>query len=70
MLCRDYFRVDFRVDKQGNPYVLEVNPNPDISEDAGLAAMAKVKGYPYKELIDKVVKSAIKRKNDNREQST
>lgn len=64
MLCRDYFRVDFRVDKQNNPYVLEVNPNPDISEDAGLAAMAAVKGYSYKDLIEKVVESAASRKKD------
>jgi len=65
MFCRDYFRVDFRVDKDGKPFVLEVNPNPDISEDAGLAAMAKSAGYPYKKMIDKIVKNALKRKNDN-----
>jgi len=57
MLCRDYCRVDFRVDKDNNPYVLEVNPNPDISSDAGLAAMAEVAGYSYKDLIAKVVNS-------------
>ena len=61
MLCRDYFRVDFRVDIDNNPYVLEVNPNADISDDAGLAAMAAVKGYSYKDLIEKVVLSASKR---------
>jgi len=66
MLCRDYSRVDFRVDNNNNPYVLEVNPNPDISEDAGLAAMAQAKGYSYKELIDKIIKNAAK-KNDNKE---
>jgi len=59
--CRDYFRVDFRV-RDNKPYILEVNQSPDISEDAGLFAMAKAKGYSYKELIDKIVKSAIQRK--------
>ncbi len=63
--CRDYFRVDFRVDRDNQPYILEVNQSPDISEDAGLFAMAKVKGYTYRELINKIVKSAIKRKDDN-----
>jgi len=61
MMCEDYYRVDFRVDKENNPYVLEINPNPDISEDAGLAAMAKAKGYTYKELIAKIIESALSR---------
>ncbi|MFH1276545.1 MAG: ATP-grasp domain-containing protein [Candidatus Woesearchaeota archaeon] len=62
LLCRDYYRVDFRLDKDDNPYVLEVNPNPDISEDAGLAAMANVHGYSYKDLIEKIINSAAERK--------
>ena len=57
--CSDYFRVDFRV-KDNQPYILEVNQNPDISEDAGLFAMSQVKGYSYKEMIDKIVKGAMK----------
>ncbi len=61
MLCRDYFRVDFRVDKKGNPYILEVNPNPDISLDAGLAAMVKVQGYEYKKMISVIIESALSR---------
>jgi D-alanine-D-alanine ligase len=67
MLCRDYCRVDFRVDKEEDAFVLEVNPNPDISEDAGLCAMAKANGYSYKDLIERIVKSASQRKNDNKE---
>jgi len=59
--CRDYFRVDFRV-KDGEPYILEVNQNPDISEDAGLFGMASAAGYSYKELIDKIIKGVIQRK--------
>ena len=65
--CRDYYRVDFRVDKENNPYILEINQNPDISEDAGLAAMAKAKGYLYRELIAKILESACRRKNGNKD---
>ena len=64
--CRDYFRVDFRV-RDNEPYILEVNQNPDISEDAGLFGMAQAKGYSYKELIDRIVKNVMKRENDSPE---
>lgn len=59
--CQDYYRVDFRVDKKGDPYVLEINQNPDLSEDAGLAAMALEAGYSYPELLDRIIISAINR---------
>jgi D-alanine-D-alanine ligase len=51
MGCRDYARIDFRL--QGNiPYVLEVNPNPCINpEDSGFVRAAMAEGYPYNDLI-------------------
>ena len=54
---------DVTLDNQ--PYILEVKQNPDISEDAGLAAMAKAAGYSYTELINKIINSA--KKDDNKE---
>lgn len=59
--CRDYGRVDFRIDKNNQPYVLEVNPNPDISEDAGLAKMAGACGMNYDQLIEKILTFALER---------
>lgn len=57
--CRDYARVDFRVDKKGRPFILEVNPNPDISLNAGYARALGVAGIEYKmfwkQLIDKAM---------------
>lgn len=61
MSCQDYGRVDFRIDESSQPYVLEVNPNPDLSFDAGLTKMAKAQGTDYDELIGKVLDSALHR---------
>lgn len=48
---RGYGRVDFRIDREGRPWLLEVNPNPDISPDAGLARMASAAGSDYETFI-------------------
>jgi D-alanine-D-alanine ligase len=54
-----YGRVDMRLDAQGQPWVLEVNPNPDLSEDAGLARMARAAGWSYDDLILYIVEAAL-----------
>ncbi len=59
--CRDYARIDFRLSQQGIPYVLEVNPNPDISEDAGFARSTRKYGLSYPDAIGKIVESALER---------
>ncbi len=59
--CRDYARVDFRVDEQGRPFVLEVNPNPCISPLAGLAAGLETARVPYPEFIVSLVRAALER---------
>jgi len=61
--CRDYARVDMRADKTGNVFVLEVNPNPDLSPSgSGFARSAGAFGWTYAQLINNIVQSAFKRR--------
>jgi D-alanine-D-alanine ligase len=62
MSCRDYARVDIRVSKSGTPYVIEVNPNPDISTGAGFSRAAAAAGMSYPELLRTILSYAFERK--------
>jgi D-alanine-D-alanine ligase len=59
--CRDYARVDFRVRPTGKPYILEVNPNPDFSPDAGLAGGLEAAGTTHAEFTVRMVQNALAR---------
>jgi D-alanine-D-alanine ligase len=59
---RDYGRVDVRMDANEEIYVLEYNPNPDISPDAGFIRSLKAGGYEYEDFVSIVLKEAAKRK--------
>jgi D-alanine-D-alanine ligase len=60
--CCGYIRVDFRLSKDNLPYILEVNPNPDISIDAGFFRSAKNAGYTYSGMLRKIVELGFESK--------
>jgi len=61
MGCRDYARVDLRLTKDYTAYVIEVNPNPDISDDAGFARSVRAYGLTFEQIITKIVEYALER---------
>jgi D-alanine-D-alanine ligase len=48
---KDYGRVDFRVDRAGNPFVLEYNPNPDISPTSGFVRSLRAAGLEFRDFL-------------------
>jgi D-alanine-D-alanine ligase len=61
MGCRDYARVDIRISKDNQLYVLEVNPNPDLQEDAGFMRSARAAGYSFGRTLRMIIEMALKR---------
>lgn len=60
--CRDYARVDLRMKPNGRPYILEVNPNPEISPTAGFAGCLGAAAIRHNDFIVRLVDQALSRK--------
>jgi D-alanine-D-alanine ligase len=59
--CRDYCRFDWRLDAEGNPKLLEVNPNPGWCWDGHLAKMAGFAGISYRQMLEAILGAAENR---------
>ncbi len=59
--CKDYVRFDWRLDINGNPKLLEVNPNPGWCWDGHLAKMSRFASYSYKEMLIKILNTVEQR---------
>lgn len=57
--CRDFGRVDFRVDWQGHPYVLEINPLPSLSVEDVFNFVAKTQGITHHQIIAQILEAAL-----------
>ena len=59
--CRDYARIDMRVTADGTPYILEVNPNPDLTDGSAFIMCAQASGRTYIETLGELLELAMKR---------
>jgi D-alanine-D-alanine ligase len=59
--CRDYARVDMRVDEDGQPFILEVNPNPDLTDGAAYMMCAVASGRTFAETLGTIADLAVAR---------
>lgn len=59
--CRDYARFDWRLDENGTPKLLEVNPNPGWCWDGHLAKMSRFAGLSYSQMLGAIIEAAEKR---------
>lgn len=63
--CRDYGRVDLRLSPEGEPFVIDINPNCDLHPDAGFARSAARAGIDYAALAQRLVEIALERSHGN-----
>jgi D-alanine-D-alanine ligase len=59
--CRDYGRFDFRSAADGEPRLLEVNPNPAWANDGKLAFMASFAGIAYPDMLKMILDATLSR---------
>lgn len=61
MGCRGFSRIDFMLDKNAHPYVLEVNTIPGMTEMSLVPDAARAAGMSFEDLVEKIVKLALEK---------
>jgi D-alanine-D-alanine ligase len=56
-----YARIDFRVDEQEQPWIIDLNPNPTLDPEAGFVQAALAGGIGYRELLEEILNRATTR---------
>lgn len=59
--CRDYARVDFRIDDFGQPFVLEINTMPGLGTTSAYVSAATTAGYSSSKLVNRILDVAHRR---------
>jgi D-alanine-D-alanine ligase len=59
--CKDWARVDLRMDREGRLYVLEVNLGPGIASDCIFARCAFAAGWSFNQLVNTILNHAVER---------
>ena len=59
--CRDYARVDIRIDRLGRPWVLEINSMASLGAGGSFVLAASEAGYAFQDLVARIVEVAVER---------
>jgi D-alanine-D-alanine ligase len=62
---RDYVRIDFRYSAEGRPYIIDVNPNPDISHSGGFYRALASADIEFKDFIQQIIQNALRRHHES-----
>jgi D-alanine-D-alanine ligase len=61
LACRDFGRVDFRLDADGAPWFLEINPLPTFAPDGSFGILAELEGRSLEDLLAEVLREGLVR---------
>jgi D-alanine-D-alanine ligase len=63
--ARDYARIDFRVDSANRPYILELNPNPEIASDGYIVGILQSAGIDYEQFLKMLIETTLSRRRND-----